>query len=116
MVDCTGLTAALRNAVTLSGGRSWFAPGQVPSALARPPRTGEGFSDSAAAVLFTETVAATSYFPLLILLFPTAEHPGADQTHKSRDLSAKSLLLFPRDGCIHTGTVSRHFLILSSVK
>lgn len=58
----------------------------------------------------------SGWFPLLILLFPPAEHLGAHQAHKSRLLSAKSLLPFPREACIHTGTVSWHFLILSSVK
>lgn len=54
-----------------------------------------------------------------VFFFPTAEHLDADQwsrAYKSPDLSAKPLLLFPCELCIHTDAAFQRFLILFSLK
>lgn len=59
------------------------------------------------------TVAATSQFPLLLFPYSWASQRWSGQ-YISNPFSKNPLLIFP--GETHTGTVSRHFLILPLVR
>lgn len=86
--------------------------GQAPDESYHTTAHWQGTQCSAAAVSSTGCYA-------LPFFFLTAEHLDADQlsrAYKSPDLSAKPLLLFPCELCIHTDAAFQRFLILFSLK